>query len=222
MKFWRLVVRDLTLVAFIFFVIPTLLLVLLGTKEAILPIILYFQLLLLLAQIELNVKHHALFSAQYEPVFTVSRAPSGTEVRAKELILIQNNSTNIAYHLAVARVLDGEGRPIAPDLWKQKIHSFFISSLAPNETKPLCEVDLDVLRSDWSIEAIYYNRLGELNDLHLRFFDGDILIIPHLLRTRGLFSRLSTSIVMYYHLWRWRKYSRVASTVSKDAHRTST
>jgi hypothetical protein len=195
--------------------------VLLGSKEAILPIILYFQLLLLLAQIELNVKHYALFSAQYEPVFSVSRAPSGTEVRAKELILIRNNGTNIAYNLAVARVLDGEGRPIAPDLWKQKIHSFFISSLASNETKPLCEVDLDVFRSDWSIEVIYHNRLGELNDLHLRFFDGNTLIIPPQLRTRGLFSRLCTSIVMYYRLWRWRKYSRVASTVSKDARTVS-
>lgn len=143
--------KILGLLVTIFMAMPALLFAFLG-KDAILPIILYFQLLILWGQIEVALRQHTLFSVQYEPTFSVgSRVEIGEKPR--ESLLLRNTSSNTAYNIMVGRVLDKEGRPIHPDEWEEIIYTLYISSLSPGEEKILCSYDAELLNAGWSIEV---------------------------------------------------------------------
>ena len=94
-------------------IIPILLMIRLGI-DAILPIIVYMQFLLIWAQTEISMRQNALFSAQFEPVFNISINGQTLEIESSARkvlyynVRLRNVSNNPAYAIGVGRLLDRE------------------------------------------------------------------------------------------------------------------
>jgi hypothetical protein len=202
-----LLLRTLTLITVILAAFPILSLVLLG-RDAILPIVLYFQLLLLWGQIEIAQKQHVLVSMQYEPSFSVETEPIDVygmgEVRTS--VHLHNTSKNTAYNVMVGRILGEKGVPIPPDMWKGKINSEFISSMSPDQKSDFCWFDNSMLKDKFTIEVLYNNQLGEWRDFHILFFEGDkVMIIPARTEAGGFLLELFRDLALMLKFRRLRK-----------------
>ena len=87
---WPRVLAQLGKLAALFVVVPALLVARLRW-DAILPIIIYLQLLLIWIQAEISLRQTALFAAQFEPAFDVRLSESGPAT-----LTIENVSENPA------------------------------------------------------------------------------------------------------------------------------
>ena len=166
-------------------VIPALLAVKLRW-DAILPIIIYLQLLLIWAQAEIALRQHSLFAAQFKPFFGITYKRDITEPPSRS-IWIHNTSKNAAYNIMVGRLLDKQNRPIPPSQWESKLHSDLISSLAPDEEGLLCSLNEELASSEFAIEFSYDDQLGELGTMYIKLVkDGRILIVPQAKELPGI------------------------------------
>jgi len=157
--------------------IPTLLAVRLKW-DAILPVIIYLQLILIWAQAEIALRQHSLFGIQFRPFFGISYKRV-IIVPPEHSIWIRNASGNAAYNIMVGRLLDKQNKPIPPAQWQDKLHSDLISSLAPEEETLLCSVNEELAGGEFTIEFSYSDQLGELGTMYIKLVkDGRILLIP--------------------------------------------
>jgi len=146
--------------------------------DAILPIVIYLQLLLIWAQAEIALRQHSLFAAQFKPFFGITYKRDITEPPSRS-IWIHNTSRNAAYNIMVGRLLDKQNKPIPPSQWGSKLHSDLISSLAPDEESLLCSLSEELAGSEFAIEFSYDDQLGEPGIMYIKLLkDGRILIIP--------------------------------------------
>jgi len=175
--------RKTGFVLLLLVMIPILLAV--GLKwNAILPIIVYLQLLLVWAQVEIALREHYLFAMQFKPSFDVKFG--GGEITPTVMpplhatpVQIRNISKNPAYNIMVIRLLDGQNRPIPPDRWKDKVRSDLISSLAPDEEVGLCSLSEELTHTEVTLEFLYQDQLGEFGTMHVKLAkDRKILLIP--------------------------------------------
>jgi len=198
----RLFLKSFGFIAVIFIAVPASFFAVLG-KEALLPVLLYFQLLVLWGQIEVSLRQHELFAAQYEPAFSVEfqwstgESPTGS-------ILLTNTSQNMAYSVSVTRVLDEWGKPIPPPEWEKKIHTDFIPSLAPNQHRFLCSAERGFLEEKL-IEVSYHNRVGEWGTVTIAFHEGKPMVIPSGMRRRGFLLELFSRAAFAYTIWKWKR-----------------
>ena len=83
--------------------------------EALLPIIIYLQLILIWAQAEIALRQHNLFSTQFEPLFSVRKEIHKIDsVPLSVSLYIRNVSQNPAYNITVTRILAKGHKPIPP------------------------------------------------------------------------------------------------------------
>ncbi len=203
MKFGRLA-RRTTFVLFLA-VIPVLLVVKFRW-DAILPVVIYLQLLLIWAQAEIALRQHSLFAIQFKPFFGISYRREINQILS-HTIWIQNASKNAAYNMMVGRLLDKQNRPIPPSQWTDKLHSNLITSLVPNEEALLCSFNENLNDGEFTIEFSYFDQLGELGIVLINLAkDGKMLLIPQLdgppgilLNTFGYFALLFKFISLKRH-----------------------
>jgi len=150
--------------------------------DSILPMIIYFQFLLIWIQAEISIRQNALFSIQFEPLFEIIEKDSLTESVGRRnifpKILIKNISRNPAYDVKAIRVLNKQYRPVPPSQWENKIQPNFINILAPSEEKMLCylknlNIKKELIENELLLEVSYFNQLGEWQGLTIKFLkDG--------------------------------------------------
>ena len=171
--------------------------------EAFIPILVYFQFLLLWAQVELGMRQHALTRFQSEPNFAVEKKIEEGGTVEKKVFLTKINIKNISdwpsYNLFLARVLDEKFLPVKPNKWKNWLRTNHINYLLPGEEKTLCYVREPPENFEGLIFEVHYcNRFGDLRTLHFRFLGEDEVLLMHeeppkpgwLLRTLEEFSLL--------------------------------
>ena len=154
--------------------------------DAILPIVIYLQLLLIWAQAEIALRQHSLFAAQFKPFFGITYKRDIAEPPSHS-IWIHNTSKNAAYNIMVGRLLDKQNKPISPSQWESKLHSDLISNLAPDEEGLLCSLNKELAGSEFAIEFSYDDQLGELGTMYIKLVkDGRILIVPQAKELPGI------------------------------------
>lgn len=163
--------------------------VLLGVRfrwDAILPIVIYLQLILIWAQAEIALRQHSLFAAQFKPFFSISYKRDITEPPSHS-VWIRNTSKNAAYNIMVGRLLNKQNKPIPPSQWENKLHSDLISDLAPDEQGLLCSLSEELASSEFAIEFSYDDQLGEPGTMYIKLLKGGrILIFPEAKQLPGI------------------------------------
>jgi len=182
--------------------IPILLLIRLKW-DAILPIIIYLQFLLIWAQAEISLRQHVLFSMQLDPHFSVKLQ--------EDVLILTNMSNNPAYNIMIGRIINEQTVPIPPQDWKNKISSNFISSLAPNERVQLCSVrDVDFLKSK-TIEISYTNQLGEWKQSHIKILEKmKFLVVPPAVKLPGILLGTLEEFSLFLKFIQYKKYFKQA------------
>ena len=182
--------------------IPILLLIRLKW-DAILPIIIYLQFLLIWAQAEISLRQQVLFSMQLDPHFSVKLQ--------EDVLVLTNMSNNPAYNIMIGRILNEQTEPIPPQDWKNKISSNFISSLAPNEQVQLCSVrDVDFLKSK-TIEISYTNQLGEWKQSHIKILEKmKFLVVPPAVKLPGILLGTLEEFSLFLKFIQYKKYFKQA------------
>jgi len=137
---WSRVLAQFGKLAALFIVVPAFLILRLRC-DAILPIIIYLQLLLIWVQAEISLRQTALFAAQFEPAFDIKVAESEPTT-----LTIENVSDNPAYNVGIVRVLDERGVPLESKHWESRLQLDRLSALAPRERCRLCVLKDQSLR----------------------------------------------------------------------------
>ena len=172
--------------------------------DAILPIIIYLQLLLIWAQTEIGLRQHVLFSTQFNPSFEVKLGNIVDE--NKIIIYLRNTSDKPAYNIGIVRVLDEENEPIPPNSWK--ISTLFISSLAPGEEVSLGSADKSFLKNK-TIEISYTNLFGEWKEIWIKFLNGRLLVIPGKEQAPGILLNTFEDLVLFLKFIKLQHYLKL-------------
>lgn len=162
--------------------------------DAILPIIIYFQLLLIWAQAEIALRQHILFSAQYDPFFNIKIS--------SQHISLHNTSKNPAYNIRIGRILDKQNKPIPHDSWKDKLSSELINSLGPDQEISLCHYKDIYFLSNKAIEVSYTNQIGDMKEIYIR---GGLLI-PGNLQKPGFFLNTLEDLTLFIKFIKFKRY----------------
>jgi hypothetical protein len=201
---WSRVLSEWAKLTALFVVVPVVLIV--GLRwEAILPIIIYLQLLLIWVQAEISLRQTALFAAQFEPAFDVKFADA-----ARTTLTIENVSENPAYNVSVTRLLDESGAPFDPNQWQDKLELDGTASLAPHEKRRLCVLKDQPLRNrlmtrGGSLEISYFSRQGEVQTLMVLFRAGQLLIVSGGALPPGVLLRTFENVAA---TWRFLRFKR--------------
>jgi len=171
---------------FIFSIIPIILIVKMDL-DAILPIIVYLQFLLIWCQAEIALKQHYLFAVQLEPAFIIIQRNEFLSSPSQNFAItlrIKNTSSNPAYSISVTRVMENS-TPIMPKEWENKITRSHWINLGPNEVNDLCQItDIHYFRNK-QIEILYRNRFGDFRELILFFSNDTFILAPHAIKEKG-------------------------------------
>lgn len=182
---------------------------LLGIKfkwDAILPIIIYLQLLMIWAQAEIALRQHTLFTIQLKPFFGIRYQWTVSEP-SPNIIWVRNTSKNAAYNIMVGRLLDKQNKPIPPNQWKDKLHSDLISSLSPDEEKFLCSLDEGLVGSEFAIEFSYLDHLGELGIMFVKLMkERKILLIPETKEPPGILLSTFEYFALFFRFMSFKRH----------------
>jgi len=171
----------------LFLLVPSILFCTRGL-EALIPMLIYFQFLLLWAQVELGMRQHALTRFQSEPYFDVERRLGGGICLAdeeggkisREILIIKNISDWPAYDVRLSRVLDDKYMPIEPSKWGEWLDTRWIRCLPPHKEDVLCSWNPKKVPEDFEkliFEIHYRNRYGDFQILSIKFFSGEYIIL---------------------------------------------
>jgi len=192
--------------------------------DAILPIIIYLQFLLIWIQAEISLRQNTLFSLQYGPYFDV-KLNKGNQKSLLDYISIKNISKNPAYEIGIGRVLNRDYQFIPPEKWKDKITSDFIGVLPPNEEKTLGffkDVDFfnDFFKNGLSIEVSYINPLGEWKEFCIRGIEKEnkIMVFMSSLRQPGFLLNTFENIAAIFKYLKYSKFRKVLKRHTKINH----
>lgn len=175
--------------------------------DAILPIIIYLQLLLIWAQAEIGLRQHVLFSAQFDPSFDV-------KLRNNVNLFVRNASKNPAYNIMVGRIMDEQNKPISPNNWKGKVSSYFIGSLAPDQAVLLCSLREKDFFKNKAIEVSYTNQFGDWKEIYIRLLEDEkLLFIPGKVQAPGILLNTFEDLTLFlkYIKFEWSLKSQKQS-----------
>ncbi|MCL5016366.1 MAG: hypothetical protein M1312_02005 [Patescibacteria group bacterium] len=188
---------------------PIILLIYLGLSNAALPILIYFQLLLIYIQSEISLRQNNLFSAQFYPFFTIEISnPLTYELK------IKNISKNPAYQLFVGRVLK-YGLPVSLAERDSLLeNNVIMSSLAPDESKiikPFKSMEaIDKFRGGLAMELTYNDQFGNTKALSLLFSANNVVfLVPNMDEKPGPLLRELERATVVRKLWKYRKQKPV-------------
>ncbi len=172
---WSRVFAELGKAAGIIVLVPAVLVVRLRW-DSVLPIIIYFQLLLMWIQAEVSLRQNELYAAQFEPLFDVQVTGA-----SRMALTIENVSDKPAYTLSVSRFMDQNHKPVPPAQWTNNVDCPRAATLVPGGKLPLCTVKDEefakLLRQlHMSVEVSYFDALGKWQSLIVTFFGDDLLL----------------------------------------------
>jgi len=171
--------------------------------DAILPVIIYLQLLLIWAQTEIGLRQHLLFSAQFDPSFDVKLKEGALIANEKEggirhyNIYITNTSKYPAYNVMIGRILDEQNYPISPNIWKNKILTSAIYSLTPGKDVLLGSIVDKSFFENNTIEINYTNLFGEWKEIWIKFLSGRPLVIPKGREAPGILLNTFEELILF-------------------------
>jgi hypothetical protein len=207
---YKQLIRPITTVLLLL-AIPATLLINLGLSAATVPMLIYFQLLLIEIQLEISQRQNNLFSAQFYPFFTVRVSnPLVFELE------IKNVSKNPAYQLFVGRTLR-HGMPVSPTEQDSLLaNNTFIASLAPDESKaikPFKSMEaVDKFRNEGLVmELTYDDQFGNTKQLSILFVrDTDVVfLIPNVDEKPGFLLPELERATIAHKFWKYRKQKPV-------------
>ena len=193
-------------------IIPILLMIRLGI-DAILPIIVYMQFLLIWAQTEISMRQNALFSAQFEPVFNISINGQTLEIESSARkvlyynVRLRNMSSNPAYAIGVGRLLDRERKPISPNEWSTHVRRRGAPCLSPGEEAVVCELDEELYKrikeEEMILTFLYFNRFGDFRELFVKFFkDKSPLLMHERIERPGILLRIFEDVALLLRFYK--------------------
>lgn len=200
---WSRVFAEVGKAAAIVVLVPAVLMVRLRW-DSVLPIIIYFQFLLIWIQAEVSLRQNELYAAQFEPFFDVQ--VTGASHMA---LTIENVSDKPAYTLSVSRFMDQNRQPLPPAEWTNKVDCPRAATLVPGGRLPLCTVRDEnfakLLRQlHMSVEVSYFDLLGKMQILFVTFFDDDLLITPARGRLPGFVLNTFETLSLTWNFLRFR------------------
>jgi len=199
---------------FILLIIPAFL-ILKFKWEGLLPTIIYFQLLVIEAQAEIAERQRVMYSVQFEPFFNITKeaiskvtsVSDDNERRNLCRLCIFNESKNPAYRLGITRLVDKQNRPIPPNEWKNKFVYQKFHNLMPGQKVILCDVHVSIFEIESSLEVLYYDQLGELKELFIKFYkDKSFFIFQPERRLPGILLNIIENFRLFLSYQRFRKY----------------
>jgi len=206
--------RNFFLKIFLLMIVPILLIIKLGW-ESILPIIIYLQLLLIEAQVEIAMRQNVLISAQFEPSFDIREessqiitgAPQPVEVFS---VYIRNISKYPAYNLGLGRILNAKKRPIYPAMWPKFLINNYISCLSPDQEVKLYSIDPNerekILENELTFEILYFNRFGEIRTFRIKFSKtSPPLLIHEEFQKPGFLLNTLEEIAILWNMYKFRQ-----------------
>lgn len=195
-----------TVVILALILVPGALLIFLGLTKGAVPILIYFQLLLIWIQLEINQRQNRLFSAQFRPFFSVElKKPVTGELK------IKNISKSPVYNLSATRVFEGNN-PLRPSEWRGNLinESARFQTLAPGEEIGLklfasMEAVHTFKRRSLQLEFSYWNQFGEFLTFRISFFENtdDLLLLPAAEEKPGLLINELERVTLVYKYFRY-------------------
>ena len=193
-------------------IIPILLVIRLGL-DAILPIIVYMQFLLIWAQAEISMRQNVLFSTQFEPLFSISIKGQTLEIEpsAQKVfyydIRLRNISSNPAYSVGVARLLDRGYKPVSPNEWSNYVRRRETPCLSPGEEAVVCELDEElytrIKEEEMILTFLYFNRFGDFRELFVKFFkDKSPLLMHERIERPGILLRIFEDMALLLRFYK--------------------
>ena len=200
---WSRVFAELGKAAGIVVLVPAILMARLRW-DSVLPIIIYFQLLLIWIQAEVSLRQNELYAAQFEPFFDVQ--VTGASHMA---LTIENVSDKPAYTLSVSRFMDQDHQPMPPAEWTNKVDCPRAATLVPGGKLPLCTVKNEdfaklIRQLHMSAEVSYFDPLGKLQSLVVTFFGDDLLLTPARSRLPGFILNTFETLYSTWNFLRFR------------------
>ncbi len=194
--------------------IPIFLVIRMG-YDAILPLIIYLQLILIWAQAEISIRQLESFSFQFEPSFDIKETSlhfgfesPHTERHSEKYhtIKIKNIGKWPAYNVMVARLLDNRNRPVSPNSWPQSLTRNNIKCLAPEQESILfsfTERDRKYfIKEKITFEIIYFNRFGNTRSFFITFTETGPFIYHEPISSRGFLLKTFEEVVLLYKIYR--------------------
>jgi len=150
----------------LFLILLPVLLIIKFRWDAILPLIIYFQLILIWFQAEIGLRQQALFSIQFNPFFEVQVDRDVSVVHELPYkIYLQNLSGYPAYDVVLRRVLDKENRIIPSSKQEGKIDISFKPCLRPKEKSLIMRLSEDLVKNECMLDIFFVNQLGEFKNV---------------------------------------------------------
>ena len=205
------ILKDTFILAILFLGIPAVMAIILK-HNSVIPILIWFQLLLIWAQAEIAMRQQVLFTQQFKPAFEVRMDKSGSPpVRH---VILSNISSKPAYDLFVSRLLrggiDAGIMPVPPRVWKDNIKTFRIATLSPGQHRVVCQIDQNFNMNGYSIEIIYRDQLGEFESVHIQFqSDEEVYLFQAKREPPGFLLNKFETIRLFWRLWRGLPKTRV-------------
>jgi len=185
--------------------------------DAILPLIIYLQLILIWAQVEISIRQLESFSFQFEPSFNIAEESSSIIGGNRVYIHVRNISEWPAYDVKIVRLLKN-GKPIPLNSWPQNLVKYTIKCLPPKKDDVLFSFTWKdrehFIRKRVTFEIGYFNRFGNASSFFITFTETGPFIFHEPISRPGFllntFEQVALLLKIYrYHLKRKTRQERV-------------
>lgn len=189
----KTILRDFALVLFLFALIPSIIIHLIGLPNGLISALIYMQLLIIWIQTELSLRQQILYKLQASPIITLSTSSieariinnKGT-VNVTVTINVHNLGMSPAFNVMMSRVLKDIHTPISPSAWSKRIRCNVVEYLGYKEEKTLCTTTWSELKEfmnaeKFIFEVSYFDRYGDIHSVFFMVAIGEemqIRIIP--------------------------------------------
>lgn len=190
----KLIITPVTITAFFIVIIPAFLLLYLGLAVASVPIMVYFQLLLLKVQLEISNRQNKIFSTQFFPFFSIILKDVDHLT-----IGIKNISGNPAYNI-ILRVLDINFNPISPNtILGVNVKPFMLAPGQENDISLLNSGATFIFKQErYKLAVSYTNQLGKEAEVFITLLGNGLILIPQNEREEGYILNMLEKISYIY------------------------
>ncbi|MHA1363889.1 MAG: hypothetical protein ACTSP1_15330 [Candidatus Freyarchaeota archaeon] len=175
---YRMFLRTVSTLFFILAVFPILLWVFLQAN-AFIPIIIYFQLIVIWAQAEISLRQSDLITGQYESTFEAKLSASIRPDPDEQVIILHNRSDNPAYDIYLEKIIDETGKTIPREKWPKDVRTIPIQGIGPKQEVPIIFFKNMNFMKNKTLEVVYHNRFVKQRGVSIYFLEGgNIFLLP--------------------------------------------
>lgn len=187
---YRMFLRTVSTLFFILAVFPILLWVFLQAN-AFIPIIIYFQLIVIWAQAEISLRQSDLITGQYESTFEAKLSASIRPDPDEQVIILHNRSDNPAYDIYLEKIIDETGKTIPREKWPKDVRTIPIQGIGPKQEAPIIFFKNMNFMKNKTLEVVYHNRFVKQRGVSIYFLEGgNIFLLPEKIPPSGFLLRL--------------------------------